>query len=366
MKKTLLIILLVTSSLVASAQLSVLSNGKVFIKGGTISSSANLTISDAPYLGFVSDNINANVGTRSQGYATSSGLSSIGIIGEAYKQNSNGASIGVWGEAYGSSTKNFGLVGMSDMTNNSAGVYATTEGNISYFTSGCYASYFFGESYIDGNLTVTGNLYNLSDRRLKENVTPLSLLEKGQSPLTKLQNLEVIEYNLKRPSTKEISDQKHYGVYAQELKELYPDLVKEGQDGYLTVNYIEMVPLLLRSIQELKQELDEVKGESKEMTRSVNNESADFNALATGNVLYQNMPNPFKEQTVIRFSLADDVQDAAICIFDMTGKTIKKLPISSGMDSVSMGGYELGEGMFLYSLIVNGQVIDTKRMVISK
>ena len=50
----------------------------------------------------------------------------------------------------------------------------------------------------------------------------------------------------------------------------------------------------------------------------------------------------------------------------MTGKTIKKLPISSGMDSVSVGGYELGEGMFLYSLVVNGQEIDTKKMIISK
>jgi hypothetical protein len=129
---------------------------------------------------------------------------------------------------------------------------------------------------------------------------------------------------------------------------------------------VELVPLLIRSIQELKQELDAVKGDSKAMTRSVNNESIDFSAAATGNVLYQNTPNPFKEQTTIRFSLADDVQDASICIFDMTGKMLKKLPISSGMDSVSVGGYELGEGMFLYSLIVNGQVIDTKRMVIIK
>jgi hypothetical protein len=39
-------------------------------------------------------------------------------------------------------------------------------------------------------------------------------------------------------------------------------------------------------------------------------------------MLYQNTPNPFKEQTVIRFSLADDAQDAAICIFDMTGKIL--------------------------------------------
>jgi hypothetical protein len=158
----------------------------------------------------------------------------------------------------------------------------------------------------------------------------------------------------------------HYALDADRLEQTFPDLVYVREDGSKVINYMEMIPLLVQSINELKQELDAMKGDSKAMTRSVNNESADFSAATTGNVLYQNTPNPFKEQTTIRFSLADGVQDASISIFDMTGKTIKKLPISSGMDSVSVGGYELGEGMFLYSLIVNGQVIDTKRMVISK
>ena len=159
-------------------------------------------------------------------------------------------------------------------------------------------------------------------------------------------------------------NRKHIGLIAQELRELYPNLVEESQDGYLAVNYVELVPVLIRAIQELKAELDAVKGiDTERRAPSITGVSA---AKSDANLLYQNTPNPFKEQTIIRFSLADNVQDASICFFDMTGKTIKKLPISSGMESVSIGGYELGEGMFLYSLIINGQVIDTKRMVISK
>jgi len=210
--------------------------------------------------------------------------------------------------------------------------------------------------------------------------------------LENLLSMNVIQYNMKSRILEELTDEigkneteeehkayeklmkdemklcarRHFGIDAEELQKIYPDLVLEGQDGYLAVNYVELVPLLIRSIQELKQELDAVKGESKAMTRSISNESAGFNATATGNVLYQNNPNPFKEQTTIRFSLADDVQDASICIFDMTGKMLNTLPISSGDSSVSVNGWELGEGMFLYSLIVNGQVIDTKRMVIIK
>ena len=130
------------------------------------------------------------------------------------------------------------------------------------------------------------------------------------------------------------------------------------------------MPILIRSIQELKAELDYVKGNSSRMeARSASLEEETTDVLSSTihrNVLYQNTPNPFKEQTVIRFKLADNVQNASICIFDMTGKMLKKLPISSDMESVSIGGYELGEGMFLYSMIINGQMIDTKRMVISK
>lgn len=35
----------------------------------------------------------------------------------------------------------------------------------------------------------------------------------------------------------------HYGVSAQELQQLFPDLVEEGQDGYLAVNYQELIPI---------------------------------------------------------------------------------------------------------------------------
>ena len=134
----------------------------------------------------------------------------------------------------------------------------------------------------------------------------------------------------------------------------------------MAVNYTELVPVLIRSIQELKQELDEVKGSGKSrQTRSVPFAGSEIKS-SYNNVLYQNSPNPFKEQTTIRFSLADDAQDAFICIFDMTGKMLRKLPISSGESIVRVNGWELGEGMFFYTLIINGCEVDTKRMVIIK
>ena len=115
----------------------------------------------------------------------------------------------------------------------------------------------------------------------------------------------------------------------------------------------------------MKQELDDVKGGSENKTRSVDGIN-NYSSTNTDNVLYQNTPNPFKEQTTIRFRLAENGTNAAICIFDMSGKMLKKLPVSQGMTSVTVNGWELGEGLYLYSLVVNGSEIDTKRMIITK
>ena len=284
--------------------------------------------------------------------------------------------IGIWGEAGDGIMSSIGVVGRITGSGQGAGVYGIA-GNTSPIgvTYGQYAGLFNGETKVIGNLTAT-NVYTSSDIRLKENISDIND-GVADKTLDKLMDVNVIKYNLKKEAfgynendKREIKGDAtslvHFGVSAQELQELYPNLVKEGQDGYLAVNYTELVPVLIRSIQELKQELDEVKGNGESrMTRAAFNADNEFK-LSAKNALYQNTPNPFKEQTTIRFRLVDDARDASICIFDMTGKIQKKLSISSGTTSVSVNGWELGEGMFLYSLIVGGKEIDTKRMVITK
>ena len=396
MKQYLISLLLMGVSISVFAQLEVNSYGKVKIASNLNYSNYNLLVGNNSF-GLDTACVGISASTTAMEYKRN-----IGVIGtiNANSDLTHEANMGVFGvvsPVNNGHGRNYGLCGMIGYSGDhygGAGIYATRY-TIYYAhpasIQGTYAGYFQGDVKVTGNLTIP-NMFIPSDSRLSENI--VSLNDRGQqtNTLDNLLSMNVIEYNTKnrikndfpngirRDATEEereayeclkkdemkMSSRRHYGIDAEELQKVYPDLVLEGQDGYLSVNYVELVPILIRSIQELKQELDEVKGEAKAMTRSVSDETADFNAAAKNNVLYQNTPNPFKEQTVIRFSLADDVRDASICIFDMTGKTLKKFPISSGMESVSIGGYELGEGMFLYSLIVNGQVIDTKRMVISK
>jgi len=315
---------------------------------------------------------------------TGTSSTDIAVNGVVLSGSNIGSSIGVRGYAHGGGYGLcFGVLGNLDNADYGAAIFGGVSNPQGVSVVGKYAGYFNGAAYVNGALTAQ-SIYNLSDMRLKENVVPLS--ESVNEPggiLEKLKGLDVFSYNLKNPASltgtqmkreateqeKKDAERRHYGVSAQELQKIFPDLVYEGQDGYLTVSYTEMVPILLRSIQELKQELDELKGAGGEdgvrLSRSAATAVQATNA-ATGNVLYQNTPNPFKEKTTIRFRLADDAQNAAICIFNLSGKMLKKLPISSGETSVTVPGYELGEGMFLYTLMVNGLEIDTKRMIITK
>jgi hypothetical protein len=384
--------LLLFIAITASAQLKVNSSGKVGIQTTLTNLQPRLTV------GNVSPS-DASVGIASTPDVMNK--NNIGVLGAVnansnYTNDKNYGVLGIVSSMNNNHGRNYGVSGMIGPLGQhygGAGVYgaySTTYYSSPTNISGAYAGYFVGPVYVTGNMTVP-NMFTATDSRLSDNLVSLGERDNGgKATLENVLNMNVVEYNLKSQLSEEMPDiiapekaeeirtsyeflkekdeemvsRRHFGVDAKELQKVYPDLVLEGQDGYLAVNYSELVPLLIRSIQALKQELDEVKSKSNARKRAAT--GIDPSLAASGNILYQNTPNPFKEQTVIRFKLAENTQDASICIFDMKGKLIKKLPISSGMESVSIGGYELGEGMFLYSLIVNGQEIDTKKMVITK
>lgn len=393
MRKIVISLLLLALSTLTFAQLKVNSDGTACVGRTTPFESSALSVGNYdPVLG------NGNVGVNAQIITyTPSNIRNIGIYGEARSRTYHQAqSIGVMGYvSNGASGKLYGVIGGITPGVLGAGVYGTTGayGPIYGTTlTGTYAGYFEGMTYIDGSLVAT-DVITPSDINLKENIESVS--DEGSS-LENLMEMNVIKYNYKPkkyiPKTEDelslyedkeaaakaeelakqeiqrMAGQKHYGLSAQELQKIYPDLVRESQDGKLGVCYVELVPILIRSIQELKQELDDVKdGSNARQTRSISDDGQENYSTATnGNILYQNTPNPFREQTTIRFRLADDAKNAAICIFDLSGKMLRKLPVSQGMSSVSIGGYELGEGLFLYSLVVNGREIDTKRMIITK
>jgi hypothetical protein len=94
--------------------------------------------------------------------------------------------------------------------------------------------------YFNGNATLAGDLTINSDERLKDNIQPLG------STLNKLHQIEGKTYSFKK-------DEEHtpkIGVLAQEVQLVFPELVTEGADGILSVNYQGLVPVLINAINE--------------------------------------------------------------------------------------------------------------------
>ena len=333
---------------------------------------------------------------------STSGLNNYGIYSRAYGGADTRRNVGVLGTAdIGTTYSGAGVMGViASDDENGAGVFGSTWGvtrSLSALSGmGRYAGYFSGDVRATGTLTA-GAVVTSSDYRLKENIRSLS---SSDGCLSKLMSMNVVEFNNKQREyevnitdleTEEgidvrkglvdnkvswyedespIINNKHYGLIAQELKEIYPDLVVESQDGFLAVNYLEIIPLLIRSVQELKSELDATKNANapikKAATRSAEEgEATEIDAVV--NTLYQNEPNPFTESTLIQCDVAEDVVKADLYIYDMNGKQIAVYPIAQrGATSITIEGESLDAGMYLYALIADGKVIDTKRMILTK
>lgn len=411
---------------VANAQLMVDENGKVgigiettdtlksqFSINGQSSYSTAYILSEKDYGLRV---IRRNVSSGSSIYAmqginyVTDGKLNYGVVGVTNGYAGSGTTIGVFGRAGAAySGYNFGLLGRLDCSYNGAAILATTSDASRYETidvQGKYAGYFCGDTRVTGTMTA-GAFVTSSDYRLKENVRSLS---KSDGCLNKLMDMNVVEFNNKQRqfTTSNITHQfsespesladnevmevnallekdandsvshwydeespilknKHYGLVAQELKEIYPDLVVESQDGYLAINYLEIIPLLIRSVQELKAELDATKGDDAPVQKAQARNTDVTNIDAVVTTLYQNTPNPFTESTLIQCDVAEAVVDADLYIYDMNGKQIDTYPITErGATSVTIEGHSLEAGMYLYALIADGQVIDTKRMILTK
>ncbi len=377
MKRQFVALALGLTTLGVSAQVSEYSNGHVGIARNTGSSTALLSVGNRANL-----SSSYSLHTYSYNNVMTSGFN-IGVDGWAYQENaySSGRSYGTRGMAGNfTSGYNYGVLGGLMGNNYGAGVYGTTSNIVGTYVPGRYAGYFVGEVYATEKITAK-EVYIPSDERLKTNIVSLAN-DNTVSALDDVLGMNVIKYNLKTISYPEVGDtvsaeklnvvsdnnntKKYIGLSAQELQKIYPELVSEGQDGYLAVNYIELVPILIRSIQELHQEVESLRTGIEYSSMNAKTTSM-TNNIVGNTALYQNVPNPFKEKTVIKFSLPSDVSDNAyICIFNMQGVLMKQIPVNNKMNSVTIDGDELVSGMYIYSLIVNNKEFATKRMIITQ
>lgn len=243
---------------ISYARMIILNSGNVGI--GTVSPSYLL-------------HVNAPTATRHTSYSSNSFAcgsftvgtsapligSSSSLIGE-YTGTGNNDGIGVSGIATNTNV-NFGYGGFFEgnyigvvgrgTTGGFAGVYAHAKGAMNAI-------------YINGNMAGTGTNNYSSDAKLKKNIQPV------EGALDKIMTMKpsVYEFKVGEFGSMELPKGKHYGLIAQDLQEIYPELVIENNltgEGrpdnvnYLGINYQELTPILISAIQEQQGIIQELK-----------------------------------------------------------------------------------------------------------
>jgi hypothetical protein len=110
--------------------------------------------------------------------------------------------------------------------------------------------------FIHSSLTVAGDVIaygSPSDVRLKENIKPI------ESALDKAMKLQGVTFDWKQKEDSILELKEDIGFIAQDVKEVVPELVRENEDGMLSMRHQGIAPILLEAIKELKAEIDLLK-----------------------------------------------------------------------------------------------------------
>ncbi len=83
-------------------------------------------------------------------------------------------------------------------------------------------------------------------------------------------------------------------------------------------------------------------------------------------ILSQNIPNPFTGKTMIQYYVPASSASSQIKITTQNGVELKTFDITIGQGSVEIDATQIASGNYLYSLIVDGQLIDTKQFILVK
>lgn len=198
-----------------------------------------------------------------------------GILGEATGTGS-GIKYGVQGIASGAGASKYGIRGEvsgGGLGSVQYGVYGTASG-LGATNFGVYSN---GNLHTVGNITYTGDLTKTSDRKLKRNITPLT------GTLANILKLRPSTYFFRTTEYPDmnLSTGKQVGLIAQEVEKVFPELVSVAVNAahhddngnelsadvrYKSVDYVSLIPILIKGIQEQQAMIDELKKEVQRLT----------------------------------------------------------------------------------------------------
>lgn len=363
-----LILLMIFSSTATKAQIKVTSNGNVGLKL-------------AP--GNFNQNPERQVHTR--------GL----LLMDTVRYTNGGQEIGILFRKYNATSNTYCDWGI-DLDGNGFEIFRgwpnANWGNYKFFIAEATSNVGINTGTPSYRLDVNGTFRcygftNSSDERLKSNIKEINnSLDIILKLHPKIYDLS-IPINNQSSSSKILPDGAKYtapapevlrnqsGFIAQEINEVLPDLVSKDNQGYLSLNYIGLIPYLVDAIKEQNKKVLDLQ---KQLQACCSNSSDDIeksynqrkkiiiNEPNSFAVLEQNNPNPFNEQTSIGYIIPDNCTNSSLHIYDLNGSELRSISINQkGKGSVSIEANSLKAGMYLYTLICDGKEVATKKMILT-
>jgi trimeric autotransporter adhesin len=233
-----------------------------------------------------------------------------------------------------------------------------------------------------------------SDGRYKRNVTenvPGLVFINKLRPVTYHLNVHDIDKKLRVTEDKltageadKKEKQLYTGFVAQEVEKAAKEIgydfsgvsKPENDSDFYGIRYTDFIMPLVKSVQELSQQNDSLKVVNASMQSQINEMKAAIQMLAdkegvninsasvTSASLQQNVPNPYNHSTSIAYNLPEQFSSAQIMVTDISGKVLKVISVSGkGKGVLNLDASSLSSGTYNYSLVIDGKLIDTKKMI---
>lgn len=287
------------------------------------------------------------------------------------------------------------------------GIYLTTNGQannvVAYYAPAVNSNFIFNTNLRVNGVNIT------SDARLKENIqtlqNPLSIVsqlngvsynyklseinkyrEQDASKFTEAQNMQNSansEFSSNAALTGKENDDKLYqsavdrkeaedasrnriGFLAQDIEKVLPELVQTDENGVKSIDYIGFIPLIVESLKEMQQtiqiqqdEIDILKSLLPEESKSLLRSTSTDNIVIDGAKLYN------RAGTSVSYTLPSTFSNAYLQVFDIAGRILKKITLTTANDTVEINPSEIGLGTFIYVLYVDGQKADTLKKFVN-
>lgn len=318
-----------------------------------------------------------NGGTSIVGSCTGSGSGNLtGIFGLASAATINAGGF-FTGNGGGTGTTAYGVCGTAFLGEYNYGVYGSIGGGQNGGTNPPTPNLYYNAGYFNGDVVTTSSAYYFSDKRLKKDIFKID------NSLTLINKLNPVTYNFDTESTPYIAlpREKQYGFISQEVKEILPELTKVAvhpaqydkktgkeispKKEVLGLNYNGFIAILTKGIQEQQLQIEALK---EELQTLKSGKMTGINQVSgvDGFALEQNIPNPFSNETVIKYTLPQQYKNASLVVYDLSGKQISSFPLTEkDSASITITSEKLAAGIYIYSVMADGKILDSKRMIVA-